>query len=459
MLEFDRRYVLIPVLIALVLVASAYFATEVGRQHLIATVRDIQESQHRARLLVELQALISDAEAAQRGYVLTADASYLKPYNDAKKSISARLTDVQSAYGGSERATMHARATKLIELSAAKLTELDSTVVLYEQGVRQAMAMVRTRLGAELMEQIRGLVVEMGALERELAVEQTAQWLNIHERQRVLSSVGALLNVVLIVLAGYLVTRDIRRRTSVASGLETEVAKKNMELTELSTHLQQISETEKSALARELHDELGGLLVSIKMDLAQLRTQLDLSQQDVQKRWDRIQSALSSGIDLKRRIIEQLRPSLLDNMGLTAAIGWQAGEICNAAGLKLTQHYTSADLDISSDAAIAIFRIAQEALTNVAKHAHATQVSIDVAIADDELMLVIEDDGVGLLNNRTRRVASHGLKSMRHRLLPYDGQLNIERVEPSGTRIRVRVALSKISTRAQHEALQDEASV
>jgi signal transduction histidine kinase len=450
MLEFDRRYVLVPVLVAVGLVASAYLATEVGRERLMTSVRDIQDSQQRGRLLVEVQGLITDAETGQRGYVLTGDSSYLEPYNEAKKSISDRLTEVQTVYGGAERVTMHPRATKLIELCAARLTELDSTIALYEQGTRQAMALVRTRLGVELMDQIRGLVTEMRALERQLVVEQTNQWLKVHERQRLFSSLGALLNVLLIALAGYLVTRDIRRRTDVAFGLESEVAQKNRELTELSTHLQQISETEKSALARELHDELGGLLVAIKMDLAQLRAQLDFSQPDVQKRWDRIQSALSSGIDLKRRVIEQLRPSLLDNMGLAAAIGWQAGEICNAAGLKLTQHYSPVELDIAGDAAIAIFRIAQEALTNIAKHAQATSVSVDVDVTDEELVLVIEDDGVGVPVNGKAGTASQGLKSMRHRLLPYDGKLVVERVEPSGTRIGVRVALSRISTHAQH---------
>lgn len=449
MLEFDRRYVLIPVLVALVLVGLAYFATESGRERLSDSVRDIKESQQRGQLLISVQALVADAETGQRGYVLTGDDTYLEPYIQAKKSISDRLTEVQRAYGGSQHAVMHARATKLIELCAAKLTELDAAVALYQQGSRQAMALAQTRLGLELMGNIRGLVAEMRSLEDALIEKQTERWQKINRQQRIFSSAGALMNVLLIVLAGYLVTRDIRRRTSVASGLETEVAQKNLELTELSTHLQRISEVEKSALARELHDELGGLLVAIRMDLAQLRNRLDLSQPDVQKRWDRIQSALSSGIDLKRRVIEQLRPSLLDNMGLTAAIGWQAGEICNAAGLKLSQHYSAAEFDISGDAAIAIFRIAQEALTNIAKHAHASQVSIDVAVTDDELMLVIEDDGVGLHGNGKQRMSAHGLKSMRHRLLPYEGQLTVERVAPSGTRVRVRVALSRIASSAR----------
>jgi signal transduction histidine kinase len=445
MLEFDRRYVLIPVLVAVGLVISAYLAAEVGRAQLIDSVQDIQQSQQRARLLVEVQSLITDAETAQRGYVLTGDETYLEPYEQVKREISAYTTEVQSAYGTPEQGVMHSRAAKLIELCAAKLADSDSTIALYRQGSRQAMTLVRTKIGLETMESLRGLVAEMRARERQRVIEQTNAWLNIHARQRVLSLATTITNVLLIVLAGYLVTRDIRRRNTIAVSLESQVQQKTRELSELSTHLQRLSEGEKASLARELHDELGGLLVAIKMDLAQLKSKLDLSQPDILKRWDRVQAALSSGIDLKRRVIEQLRPSLLDNMGLIAAIRWQAGEICSAAGLKLEEYYPEVEPDLNAEASIALFRIAQEALTNIAKHAQATRVILEIDVGDEELMLKIEDNGRGLPDH-TSGNGSHGITSMRHRLLPFDGKFAVERVEPAGLRIRVTVALSRVST-------------
>ncbi|HTE43361.1 MAG TPA: CHASE3 domain-containing protein, partial [Steroidobacteraceae bacterium] len=426
------------------LVATAFLAAEVGRAKLIDSVRDIQQSQQRARLLVEVQSLITDAETGQRGYVLTGDETYLAPYEEAKREISAYMTEVQTAYGAPEQSAMHSRAAKLIELCAAKIADSDSTIALYRQGTRQAMTLVRTKIGQETMDALRGLVAEMRGRERQLVFEQTNEWLNIHTRQRVLSIVTTIANLLPIVLAGYLVTRDIRRRTTIAVSLESQIRQKTQELSELSTHLQRVSEAEKASLARELHDELGGLLVAIKMDLAQLKSKLDLSQPDIQKRWDRVQAALTSGIDLKRRVIEQLRPSLLDNMGLITAIRWQAGEICSAAGLKLEEYYPDTEPDLSGEAAIALFRIVQEALTNIAKHAHATRVIVELDIGDEELMLKIEDNGKGMAGETT--AGSHGITSMRHRLLPFDGKFAVERVEPAGLRIRVSVALSRVST-------------
>ncbi len=451
MIHFDRRYVFIPVLAAVVLVVAGYVSNELSRNTLIDAVKEIQLSQERNRLLVDVLSLVTDAETSQRGFVLTGDESYLDPYERTKREISGYLTLVQRSYGTPSHPEMQAKAARVIELCAAKLTELDAAIQLSKQGQRQALSLFRTKIGQEKMEALRELVSEMRASERSFVVRMTDSWLRTHQTQRIMYSIGTALNVVLIVLTGVLVTREIRRRTDVARELESQIDQKTRELSELSTHLQKVSETEKFALARELHDELGGLLIAIKMDLAQLRTRFDLSQPDIQKRWERMQAALSAGIDLKRRIIEQLRPSLLDNMGLIAAIRWQASEITGAAGLRLDESYIDIEPSINGDAAIAIFRIVQESLTNVVKHARATRVGVEVQLTKTEFQLSIEDNGVGIGEGSATKV-SHGINSMRHRLTPFDGELAIERVEPSGTRVRVTIPLSTIELATAEEA-------
>jgi signal transduction histidine kinase len=285
------------------------------------------------------------------------------------------------------------------------------------------------------MEDVRVLTREIRSEEIAQLQTKTTEWVRAQKVSRLITASGSVLNVILILAAGALVTRDLRRRTAVAIDLESQVNKATTELSELSTYLQRISEREKSQLARELHDELGGLLIAIKMDLAQLRSQIDLTKLDIKTRWERVQTTLSAGIDLKRRVIEQLRPSLLDNMGLVSALQWQAGEICKRANLTLTEHYPDDVPDVSPDAAIAIFRIAQESLTNVVKHAQATAVEITLTVVDDRLMLCIDDNGVGLDNTRVQATGAHGIAGMRHRLKSYQGEFKIETKPTRGTRV------------------------
>jgi signal transduction histidine kinase len=221
--------------------------------------------------------------------------------------------------------------------------------------------------------------------------------------------------------------------------------KTSRELSELSTYLQRAAEAEKSALARELHDELGSLLLGIKMDLTRLRESIDLTRPEIKTRWERIQSSLSAGIDLKRRVIERLRPSLLDNLGLIAAVRWQAEEICSAAGLTLTQTYPDSEPEIVSDAAIAIFRIAQETLTNCVKHANAKEVKLNLSVTDDHLRLNIEDDGVGDVSRQWSAPEARGIAGMKHRLLPFDGVFDIQNAQPTGTRVSISLPMNKIA--------------
>src|SRR5579864_5559322 len=158
------------------------------------------------------------------------------------------------------------------------------------------------------------------------------------------------------------------------------VEQRTAELSELSTHLQTVAEQEKAALSRELHDELGGLLVAARMDLSWLQERLGSNDPEVREYFARVQQALQSGVDIKRRVIESLRPTLLDNLGLVPALRWQVADYCARAGLKHVEQYPSDELRLTPQASIVVFRIVQEALTNVLKHAraHTVEVAIEV---------------------------------------------------------------------------------
>jgi signal transduction histidine kinase len=242
-----------------------------------------------------------------------------------------------------------------------------------------------------------------------------------------LSAIAVILNVLVIAVAAGLIYRYLHRRAlqtaelrSQKQRLEHEVAERTRELAELSTHLQSVSEREKAGLARELHDELGGLLVGARMDISWAEQHLGAGDVDLKQRLNRVQQNLSAGIDLKRRIIEELRPTLLDNVGFIAALRWQLKETCVRAGLKCNEYFPGEEPKLTADAAIALFRIAQESFGNIIKLSAAKTVDVTLDIDDDTVVFRITDDGRGI-SDPSSESDVHVLASMRHRVRALGG--------------------------------------
>ena len=192
----------------------------------------------------------------------------------------------------------------------------------------------------------------------------------------------------------------------------------------LSSSLQKVAEREKAALARELHDELGGLLVATKIDVSWLRKRVDDGSDRAKLRWERVLRCMDEGLALKRRVIESLRPTLLDNVGLVAALRWLVDETLRRGRHRLRGALPGRLPELSPDARIAVFRAVQECLMNVVKHAKAKAVLLMVTMEDDQLSVVVRDDGVGIDEGRIETPQSHGLLGMRHRIESLDGKLS-----------------------------------
>ncbi len=201
-------------------------------------------------------------------------------------------------------------------------------------------------------------------------------------------------------------------------------------LSSLCSYLQNNQEAEKSQLARRLHDELGGLLVATKMDIVWLRRTLDGLDPAVTSHWDRVVLSLEQAIDCKRRIIENLRPTLLDNLGLVAALRWLIEESCRETGLQCEQRYAEDCVPIGSVASIALFRVVQQAIANVVQHAHASRIEVTLTCEPTHVNLLISDDGVGIPADRLESEAAHGIGAMRQWIAALQGELNIE--SPAG---------------------------
>lgn len=222
-----------------------------------------------------------------------------------------------------------------------------------------------------------------------------------------------------------------------AAEFEQLIAVRTRELSELSTHLQQFAEKEKSELARHLHDELGGLLTAAKMDLSWLQSRI--KEAPYHERLAQLGSVLDEAMNLKRRVVEDLRPSLLDHFGLPTALRAHVEHVCTKAGLRCELMMTDETETIPKEAAIALFRVIQEGLANVVRHAHAQQVRLALTADPQRYLLMLSDDGCGMKMEDSTFRWSHGLAGMRHRVQAIGGTFAIESSPAQGTTLRIEV--------------------
>jgi len=239
------------------------------------------------------------------------------------------------------------------------------------------------------------------------------------------------------------------RMAIVVDHTEQEKAKDKLiattqQLRELASHLQNIREEERTTIAREIHDELGQQLTALKMDIAWLNRKWDTENELIR---NKIKSAIEladSTINAVRRIAAQLRPSMLDDLGLAEAVAWQSKEFSNRTGIAVQCSSNIPDDKFSPAVTIAVFRIFQEALTNIARHAHATKVTCSLQKKGNVLCLTIIDNGVGFdINEQTKR-KTLGLLGMKERAIILNGKYNIESKPGEGTSVSVEIPLEKL---------------
>ena len=215
---------------------------------------------------------------------------------------------------------------------------------------------------------------------------------------------------------------------------------------ELSHHREAVREAERTRIAREIHDELGSLLVALKMDLQWLQKRLE-DRPPLQAKCRSMGLMIDTAVDNLGRIITDLRPSILDHQGLWAALEWQAQEFISTAELPtdLQVHVAPGVPSPDGPMAIAIFRIFQEMLSNVARHARASRLVIRVAVDDPPdpvLYLDVRDDGVGAAPGALADARSYGVLGMKERAGHFGGRLTIDSAPGQGTRVRLVMPLA-----------------
>jgi signal transduction histidine kinase len=294
---------------------------------------------------------------------------------------------------------------------------------------------------------VRAWLALLGMLFAALASAAIAEWLAEAPQTQAAVIFLALLAVGLLIALSRLLAADAVRREGLraaserhAKELESLVEARTRELSALSTHLQELSEKEKSQLARNLHDELGGLLTAAKMDLSWLQSRVP--EAALQERLGQLGGVLDEAMDLKRRVVEDLRPSLLDHFGLPTALRAHVEAVCAKAGLRVELALPEDSAPMPKETAIALFRIVQEGMTNVIRHSGAQSVSLRFALERHICRITLADDGHGFDAADPKFRWSHGITGMRQRVRALGGQFEIESAPGAGTTLRISIPRS-----------------
>lgn len=402
----------------------------------------------RADVNTLLQSML-DAETGQRGYLLTGNETYLEPYDKAISTVQTNMDHLRNQFMGSPD-DMQEFALLSRQISR-KLAEMELSLRLRRQGNEDAWKFIlNTDVGKEHMEGVRKHALELIARSDQRVQAGRAQI----EQSLLLSRIGIATVTAIGLLAFYMYLRQahavlvVNQREQALlererDRLEGLVRDRTATLSELANHLQQVREEERAHLARELHDELGALLTAAKLDVARLKSKIDATAPDIAERLKHLTETLNSGIALKRRIIEDLRPSSLSNLGLTAALEILAREYGERAGMDVETNLESVDLSDASQ--LTVYRMVQEALTNVGKYANAQKVLISVHAYPTHVAIDVRDDGMGF-DPSSVRPASHGLAGMRHRVEAAGGRLSITSSAGHGTLLSAVLPTARAQT-------------
>ena len=222
--------------------------------------------------------------------------------------------------------------------------------------------------------------------------------------------------------------------------IEQELKASRRQLRELSVFLQTVREEERKRIARELHDELGQSLTALRMDVNWLEARPDCAAPQIAERLLAMEGLINRTVDSMRRISEDLRPGMLDDLGLAAALEDHVERFIENAGIPCELDMSQEEFEISDQVATAVFRIVQESLTNIARHSGATRVAIRVTESGDEIHLSVQDNGRGLpIETPMEKRKSYGILGMRERVKMLGGHFEISGSPATGTRVEVRI--------------------
>ena len=434
-----QLYLAVGVALLVGLLVASYMQASAG----LDALRQFGVTNQRADRLDRLNQLLVEAQSSVRGYALTRDPAY----HDAFRATIPRIHDSLNAIKREQSDDRHAAAVDLLIQSAQTLaarTEMTARHIengdapeknWFDQGT---MAMDAYRLQHNAMK-VRLFTENLENVKRSMS------GFEVGRISGVTLAVASLLLLVLVVSQEQKkqeLQEKIRHLLEAENErLEDEVHRRTDELTQLATYLTDVRETEKMHLARELHDELGALLTAAKLDADRIERVLPPeSQALVAERVARLRQSLIGGITLQRRIINDLRPALLHDLGLIEALKALIEEFRQQEEIGVDAELVELE-SLPNDVSLSLFRIVQEALTNIRKYARARRVRVALRMTPRAIELEIEDDGIGF-DLASPKLARHGLAGIKHRVFTHGGRLDLRTAPGAGVTIRVVLPVS-----------------
>jgi PAS domain S-box-containing protein len=222
---------------------------------------------------------------------------------------------------------------------------------------------------------------------------------------------------------------------------EQKLGDSHLKLRNLATHLLSAREAERKSVAREIHDELGQLLTALKMDLRWIEKRLGSFSHGVPEKIKGTLDLVDQTIDIVHRISSNLRPVMLDDLGLPAAIEWLGGEFSRRTGISCVTEVTLHESRIGGNSATALFRIVQESLSNVGRHSRASHTSILLRESNGRLEIIVQDDGIGITAEQAAASTSFGLIGLRERIEGLNGEMTVRGQKGKGTTVHITIPL------------------
>ena len=389
--------------------------------------------------LEQLRTGLMQAESIQRGFLITSRPGYIAPYDDAVKQVDVSLDKLEAQLqpiGGADHARFDELLKRITAAIEGKVTEMQMLVSLARDGNTEgAVKVINTDEGLVKMANFFNDTSALNtALNQDVErLSQSRDRIMLAGRASVWASI--LLVLILVVMAVKQLLGELLNRDRLSSKLNTDVVNFERQLEERTSLLKMLAvdyqydvERERRKLARELHDELGSILTATKMDISWVLRKIKDTAPEASDKLTRTMRYLDQGIQFKRRVVQDLHPSLLSTFGLIPALKALIESAAERCQWELSLVLPTEDTKISESLGLIAYRLVQETLNNAAKYADASKMSVHLQIDEHNLKLEMEDNGKGM-DMSERKPVTHGLEGMSHRVIAIGGKLEI-RSEP-----------------------------